>query len=273
MKILVLGSEGQIGNPVCKYLEAMGHKVIRYDIKRSDLEDLRVYNTSLQNFVFRSCDFVYYFASDVGGAKYLEDNQNSFEFIEDNILIMQNTFNLLKKYKKPFIFTSSQMAAQCHSTYGNLKLIGEKFTRSLGGMYVRLWNVYGREESGEKSHVITDFIHQAKTNGTILCRTNGEEERQFLHAEDLAKALLCLTEKYDEIDKSENIDISSFEWTKIIDVAYICSELLDVYYELSEDVDKNQKNQKNEPNKKILKFWKPEINLEEGIKKILDEKQ
>jgi nucleoside-diphosphate-sugar epimerase len=269
LKILVLGSEGQIGKPVCKYLEQMGHKVIRYDLKRSSAEDLRVYDTALQKEIFKNCDFVYYFASDVGGAKYLEDNQNSFRFIEDNILIMHNTFRLLKKYKKPFIFTSSQMAQQCHSTYGNLKLIGEKLSRSLGGMYVRLWNVYGEEESNEKSHVITDFLYQAKNNGEIKCRTNGEEERQFLHAEDLAKALVILTEKYNEIDKSSNIDISSFEWVKIKEIAYICCEITDTYYELSEEMDNNQKNYKNEPNKKILEFWQPKINIKEGITKLL----
>jgi nucleoside-diphosphate-sugar epimerase len=270
LKILVLGSEGQIGNPVCEYLERMGCKVIRYDIKRSSAEDLRVYDTALQNELFKKCDFVYYFASDVGGAKYLESNQDSFGFIEDNILIMHNTFRLLKKYKKPFIFTSSQMADQFHSTYGNLKLIGEKLTNSLGGICVRLWNVYGKEEAGEKSHVITDFIHQAQTLNKITCRTDGEEERQFLHVDDLCEALFYLTENYENINKSERIDISNFEWTKIKDLANICAELFNCEVELSERKDETQRNYKNDPKKKILEFWQPKISLKTGVKQIAE---
>jgi nucleoside-diphosphate-sugar epimerase len=268
LKILVLGSEGQIGKPVCKYLEQMGHKVIRYDLKRSSAEDLRVYDTALQKEVFKNCDFVYYFASDVGGAKYLEDNQNSFRFIEDNILIMHNTFRLLKKYKKPFIFTSSQMSQQFHSTYGNLKLIGEKLSRSLGGIFVRLWNVYGIEEVGEKSHVITDFCNMAKQHNIIKMRTTGSECRQFLYADDCAEALLTLTEKYDLLDKDKNYDITNFEWNSISDVANIIQNISGCEIICGDKFDDNQKNTMNNPDHYILNFWKPKTKLEEGIKKI-----
>jgi len=107
-EILVLGSEGQIGKPVCKFLEKNGHEVIKIDLKKSRHHDLRfdLYPSLLS--AFGLCDFVYYFASDVGGAKYLEKNQDSFYFIDDNIRIMRTVFGALKEYNKPFIFTSSQ---------------------------------------------------------------------------------------------------------------------------------------------------------------------
>jgi len=267
MKILVLGSEGQIGKPVCEFLFKSGHTVLRFDIKIAEAHDLRKYTRALESGV-EWADFVYYFASDVGGSKYLESKQDSFEFIRDNLAIMQNTFGVLEKYKKPFVFTSSQMAEQPDSTYGNLKLIGERYTKSLGGMFIRLWNVYGKEEDEEKSHVITDFISQAK-NGKIQCRTNGEEERQFLHVDDFCRCILTLTERYEEIDKSHNIDISSFQWTKIKDLADICCILFPCVAEFSDRYDQTQKNYKNDPKRDILKFWQPQISLSEGIKKIV----
>lgn len=270
MKILVLGGEGQIGKPVCDFLKSKKIKVISFDIKNNSFEDLRKEHNGLE-VAINSCDFVYYFASDVGGAKYLESKQDSFDFIKDNLLIMLNVFSLLKKYNKPFIFTSSQMAQQSHSTYGNLKLIGERFTKSLGGMYVRLWNVYGKEENNEKSHVITDFIHQAKTYGKIKCRTNGEEERQFLHVLDLCECLLTLTKNYDNITKEENIDISSFEWVKIKNIAEICKEIFNCEIELSNKYDATQKNYKNDPKKEILEIWNPKINIREGILSLINE--
>ena len=39
---------------------------------------------------------------------------------------MVNTFDLLAKYKKPFLFASSQMSNMGYSNYGILKLLGEK---------------------------------------------------------------------------------------------------------------------------------------------------
>ena len=267
MKILVLGGEGQIGKPVCDFFKGKGHKVTSFDIKNSEFQDLRYSSTTNQQQAFQDCDFVFYLASDVGGAKYLESKQDSYRFIEDNLRIMLNVFGQLNKYNKPFIFSSSQMAEQRHSNYGNLKLVGEKMTKALGGMYVRLWNVYGREESGDKSHVITDFIEQAKS-GEIRCRTDGEEERQFLHVNDLCLCLEYLVENYKNLDKTESIDISSFSWVKIKDIAKICSDIFKCKISFTESKDKTQKNFKNEPKMNVLQFWSPQTYLKEGIKEL-----
>lgn len=267
MNILVLGGEGQIGKPVCDFFKFKGHKVRSFDIKNSEFEDLRCTSRAIQHSVFSSCDFVFYFASDVGGAKYLESKQDSYDFIENNLRIMSNVFAQLKKHNLPFIFTSSQMAGQSHSTYGNLKLVGEKMSKALGGMYVRLWNVYGREESGDKSHVITDFIEQAK-NGEIVCRTDGEEERQFLHVDDLCTCLEYLVDNYKDIDKSESIDISSFAWVKIKYIAEICADIFKCKVRFSDKKDSTQKNFRNDPKFYALRFWEPKITLKDGISRL-----
>lgn len=267
MRILVLGGEGQIGKPLCDYLRNKGHKVTSFDIKNSEFQDLRYKNTSNQQFAFQECDFVFYLASDVGGAKYLESRQNSYNFIEDNLAIMLNVFGQLKNNKKPFIFASSQMAEQCHSTYGNLKLLGEKMAKSIGGMYVRLWNVYGREESGDKSHVITDFIEQAK-KGDIYCRTDGHEQRQFLHVDDLCVCFEHLMNNYGKMEKTESIDVSSFGWVKIREVAKIVADIFNCKAHFLDRGDNTQRNFMNEPKMNVLAFWQPKITLEDGITKL-----
>ena len=45
-----------------------------------------------------------------------------------------------------------------YSPYGVMKRVGEMYTKSLGGLIVHFWNVYGIEKDMEKAHVITDFI-------------------------------------------------------------------------------------------------------------------
>jgi nucleoside-diphosphate-sugar epimerase len=270
MKILVLGSEGQIGKPTCDYLEEMGHEVIRYDKIRSPYEDLTGNFSNLMKSVSES-DFVYYFASNVGGAKYLEKHQDSVYFISDNMTIMRNVFTMLQWTGKPFIFTSSQMAELSYSTYGLLKLLGERMTNSAGGLVVRLWNVYGPEHDEEKSHVITDFCKMAKQDGVIKMRTNGTESRQLLYARDCAECFLTLTENYDTLDKTKNYNITNFEWVTIMDVAKTIQEISGCEVIPGDGKDLTQMNAMNEPDPYILNLWKPKTSLKEGITQIYND--
>ena len=102
----------------------------------------------------------------------------------NNVQIMANTFSILKKNKKKFIFATSQMSNMLFSSYGILKKIGENLTSSLGGLNVRFWNVYGYETDLEKSHVITDFILKSLKTNKINMLTDGiisqKENKRFL---------------------------------------------------------------------------------------------
>jgi nucleoside-diphosphate-sugar epimerase len=267
MKILILGSSGQLGSYATLYFRQKQHEVIEWDILNSFEQDLRVFNSNLIATMINS-DFVLYFASDVGGAKYLEKYQDSYDFINNNMSIMRIVFDALKTTKVSFIFTSSQMADIPDSTYGNLKLIGEKLTKNLNGLCVRLWNVYGSEHDEEKSHVITDFINMAKYNNKIITRTDGNESRQFLYVEDFCDCIYTLIKNYNELNKNKNYHITSFEWNTIKDVARIISKISNCGVEYSDRKDLTQKNSMNVPDSYILKFWNPKITLEEGIKKL-----
>jgi nucleoside-diphosphate-sugar epimerase len=271
MKILVLGSEGQIGKPTCEYLKKTGHMVLHHDILLDNLyHDLRYDGSIVLKEQLQNCDFVYYFASDVGGAKYLEENEHTLRFISDNMRIMVNVFSLLSEYNKPFIFTSSQMSELGHSSYGTLKKLGETMTRDIGGLVVRLWNVYGMEYDTNKSHVITDFCKMAKHDGIIKMRTDGTESRQLLYAEDCAECLLTLTTLYDTLDKGKNYHITNFEWVTILEVAKQLQLMTGCDIIVGESKDKTQMNSMNEPDDFILNFWKPKTTLFEGLKKIYD---
>ena len=51
-------------------------------------------------------DFIYFLAWYVGGTKYLSKNQNSFDFLMNNLKIMKNVFEFLSKTNIPFIFVT-----------------------------------------------------------------------------------------------------------------------------------------------------------------------
>lgn len=272
MNYLVLGSAGQIGSPLCTYLIGQGHNVYEFDILNKENEDLRIHGNSLLSERMAIADFVFFLAFDVGGSRYLEKHQDSFEFLHNNVSIMENVFHELNIHKTPFIFASSQMSNMTYSPYGTAKAIGEKYTDTLGGLTVKFWNVYAPEHDEDKAHVITDFIIKAKNNKRIDMLTDGSEVRQFLHGDDCSKCLYTLSRQFDKLDKKLEYHITSFEWISILKIAQIVAE----QFHGTEIVPAKQKdnvqlNKRNEPDSSILKFWKPEISIKEGIIKIIKE--
>lgn len=274
-KVLILGSEGQVGAHLKEYLKNKNYSVLEFDIAKSKFQDLRKFRNKKLADLIRQSSFVYFLAFDVGGSRYLNKYQNTFGFVSNNILLMQNTFELIRKYKKKFIFASSQMSNMNHSNYGVLKNVGEKYTKILGGITVKFWNVYGIEKDLTKSHVITDFIVKALTKKKISMLTNGNEEREFLYAEDCCRGLEIIMKKFDSIIKQKNyIDLTTFKSTKIINIAKIIKTLLkkmrlEVSIVPSKNKDIVQMNKKNKADKYFLKFWKPKNSIDEGIEEVL----
>ena len=268
MTHLVLGSSGQIGAHLVKYLQSKGEAVLEFDVINREWQDLRNRHNPIFEAYVDACDVIHFLAYDVGGAKYLEKNQDTYEFIDNNMKIMVNVFEVCRIKNKPIIFASSQMSEMRYSSYGMLKALGEKMTRDLGGLVVKFWNVYGFETDPEKSHVITDFIKMAKHDGVIKMRTDGTESRQFLYADDACEALLKLATVYKKLDKKKEYTITSFEWNKVYEIADILDVLSSCKVIPADRKDETQRNAMNEPDAHIKKYWKPKTSLKEGIMKL-----
>ena len=271
-KVTVLGSSGQIGAYLVSHLERAGYDVCSIDIVNDFSEDLRMSGNVLVEQSISSADFVFFLAFDVGGSPYLDKYQHKFNFIHNNNLIMSNTFGLLKRYKVPFVFASSQMSNMGHSPYGVLKHVGELYTKSLSGVVVKFWNVYGVEKDPEKTHVITDFIRKAMHGDSVHMRTDGTEEREFLYAEDCCEALVAIMSNYDEVKLEQELHVTSFQSSTILDVAKIVASLArhNVQFIPSELKDNVQKNARNIASESIKRWWRPKTSLERGIKKVWD---
>ena len=275
-KILILGSEGQVGLHLKSYLKSKNYNVMGFDIVEKNNQDLRKFNNKLLISKIKKSDFIYFLAFDVGGSRYLKKYQNTFEFLSNNIRIMENTFTLVKKFKKPFLFASSQMSNMTYSNYGILKNLGEKYSQILDGLVVKFWNVYGIEHDLNKSHVITDFILKGIKKKEINMLTDGQEVRDFLYAEDCCIGLERIMLKYKEIKRlKKSIDLTSTKYVKIIYVANIIKKLLlkkNIKIKIipSKLKDSVQLNKKNKADRYLFKFWKPKFSLEEGISRVID---
>lgn len=275
MKILILGSSGQIGAHLTKYLHNKGHVVYELDVVNGPDQDMtKIPNLDLEEKLSQS-DFVFFLAFDVGGSRYLKKYQHTFDFINNNTRLMANGFGLLRKYNKPFVFASSQMSNMSYSPYGVLKNVGELYTKSLNGLIVKFWNVYGIEHDKEKSHVITDFIRKGFETGKIEMLTDGNEVRDFLYAEDCCKGLEMIMNNYNYFNSDSNLHVTSFKNTKIVDIAHIIAgqfNLIGSHVDVipSNEKDTVQLDKKNSPDTSILKHWIPETSIEEGIAKIFE---
>ena len=276
MNIAILGSAGQIGAYLKEYLAEKGHEVTGVDIVDGVHNDLRVTPNTYVESIIKNADFVFFLAFDVGGSHYLKKYQHTFQFINNNTRMMANTFALLKKYNKRFVFASSQMSNMSYSPYGVLKRVGELYTKSLGGLIVKFWNVYGIEKDMDKAHVITDFIRKGFESGDIDMMTDGTEAREFLYAEDCCEALETVMETYHDLHSDDELHITTGVYTTVLEIA---SEIKSLFSGIGKEItitpaqskDEVQKDARNVPDPFIQKFWKPKTSVPEGLKKVFEE--
>ena len=276
MKITVLGSSGQIGSYLTEYLKSKNYFVREFDIINSQDQDMtHIPNVYLRNAIMDS-DFVFFLSFDVGGSHYLKKYQHTFKFINNNARMMVNVFGLIEQYEKPFVFASSQMSSMSYSPYGVLKRVGELYTKSLNGLIVKFWNVYGIERDMEKAHVITDFIHKGFKTGDINMMTDGREEREFLYAEDCCEALETIMGCYDQFSSTDELHITTGVSTSILEIAQNIQSLFksigkEIKISPSSSKDEVQKDARNIPDPYIKKWWQPKTNVVDGLTKVFEE--
>ena len=276
MKITILGSSGQIGSYLTEYLRKKNYEVFEFDIVNGEHQDMtHIPNSYLRNAIM-NCDFVFFLSFDVGGSHYLKKYQHTFNFIDNNARMMVNVFGLIEQYEKPFVFASSQMSSMSYSPYGVLKRVGELYTKSLQGLIVKFWNVYGIERDMEKAHVITDFIHKGFKTGKIDMMTDGKEQREFLYAEDCCEAMETILQNYNSFSSDDELHITTGASTSILEIAQHIQVLfkkinLEIDIVPNKSKDEVQKDARNISDPYIKKWWTPKTNIVDGLSKVFDQ--
>ena len=254
---LILGSEGFVGKAFCSFLEEQGEGVVRFDIRRSANEDCRYSQLPLDG-----VDRIYILAWDVGGAKYLYKTESQFRQLDWNLRILLNVMVQIQAAHIPFLFASSQLAQEVDTVYGCTKRLGEVWTQLLDGTRVRFWNVYGPlEELSERSHVISDFIHQARASGRIQMLTTGEELRQFIHVDDVCRAMHIAISQ----DLKNIYDITTFEWISVRQVADIIAAELGAEVIVGRDQGRTPMT----PLMGKIPGWFPEVEIRTGLRRMI----
>jgi nucleoside-diphosphate-sugar epimerase len=252
---LLLGGDGLIGTALGVELRKRGHETVSLDLRRGC--DLR----AAESAPFESCDRVWFLAWDTGGAKYIESSDGQHDTYRHNSELSARVFDLIARTRKPFVFATSQLAGQANA-YGLTKLVAEHWAAHLGGQIARFWNVYGWEEPGQKSHVMTDLILSGLTEGRVRCLTQGRERRRLLYKTDSALALIALAES-----GQPAADIAGDAWLTVGGVASEVARQLGVPVVLG---DRAGSEVPVDP-RHLLASWRPRVSLEEGVARVIDD--
>jgi nucleoside-diphosphate-sugar epimerase len=253
MNELVLGGQGLIGSELTRRISTQGHRVVSLDLKTGC--DLR---QPLDLRPFEECDRVWFLAWDTGGAKFLEAEDRQHEQYRNNCELSLRIFDALARTKKPFLFSTSQLAG-LPNAYGTTKLMAWHWAAHLGGKVARLWNVYGWEHPDARSHVVTDLVLSG-LRGQVKCMTTGEERRLFLYKSDCVTALQAL------FDSSlQTAEIAGPKWLKIREVAEEVARQLEVELELGQASGSEVPIDPIE----LLPNWQPEVSLAEGLSRVI----
>ena len=292
MTILIAGATGLAGSAIYRELIKVGEKVVGISSKDVDLLDRKATFEYLKNLKPK---VVIDAAAKVGGIS--ANNNFPVEFLSENIQIQTNLMDGSHNsgvQKFVFLASSCVYPKSCpqpikeeyvltgpleptNSAYAMAKLSGIELIKSYRRQFGHKWisvmptNLYGPSDNFdlESSHVFPALIRKfvdAKHSGaeSVTLWGSGKPRREFLHVDDLAKAIIVCLEKYNsdqQINIGTGIDLTIKELsTKIAKSVGFDGEV---------NWDTNREDgtpQKVLDIKKISDLgWKPSISLDEGI--------
>jgi len=292
MTILVAGGSGLVGSAIIREVERVNKKVIGISSKDLNLLD-RVktfsYIKNLQPIAIIDA------AAKVGGVG--SNNAYPVEFLSQNLQIQSNLMDAAHEANvEKFVFLGSSCIyprncaqpikedylltgelEQTNSAYAIAKIAGIELIKSYRKEFGRTWisamptNLYGPNDNFdlENSHVLPALIRkfvEAKRNNLseVVIWGSGTPLREFLHVDDLAKAVLVCLEKYDD---SQQINIGSGDEISIKDLGQKIANLTGFTGKITWDANRPDGTpRKVLDSTKINKLgWKSSITLDQGI--------
>ena len=292
MTILVAGGTGLAGSAIVRELERANKKVIGISSKDVNLLDRAKTFSYIKDL---KPNVIIDAAAKVGGVG--SNNAYPVEFLSQNLQIQSNLMDAAHEVKvEKFVFLGSSCIyprncaqpikedylltgelEQTNSAYAIAKIAGIELIKSYRKEYGYSWisamptNLYGPNDSFdlENSHVLPALIRkfvEAKRNNSpeVVLWGSGNPLREFLHVDDLAKAILVCLEKYDD---SQQINIGSGDEISIKDLGQKIANLTGFTSKVVWDSNRPDGTpRKVLDSTKINKLgWKAAITLDQGI--------
>jgi GDP-L-fucose synthase len=292
MKVVVAGNTGLVGSAIHALLQRNGYEVIGANRSVVDLSD---FDETLSFIGDHRPQFVIDAAARVGGIG--ANNSRPVEFLIDNLLIQNNLMRSSFEHNvDKFVFLGSSCIyprnshqpikeeyllsghlEQSNSAYAIAKIAGIELVKSYRKEYSKSWismmptNLYGPKDNFnlESSHVlpalIRRFVEAADTGlPSVALWGSGSPLREFLHVDDLARAVEIAVRDY---DSNLHLNVGSSEEISIHGLAKIVAAASNFTGEIVWDSSKPDGTPRKILDSSRMRSlgWEPTITLEEGI--------
>jgi GDP-L-fucose synthase len=292
-RIWVTGHKGMVGSSIVRRLRGEKCTIITSDRREIDLRSSADVKAWLYS---NKPDIVIVAAAKVGGI--LANSSYPADFIYDNLAIATTVIHesfeanvsklvflgsscIYPKFAPQPIPESSLLTGPLEPTnewYAIAKIAGIKMCQAYWKQHKANFisamptNLYGPGDNYnlETSHVLPAMIrkfHEAKVKDdpSVLIWGTGTPLREFMHVDDLANAIIFLTENYSGY---EHVNIGSGEEISIANLARIVSEIVGFTGDLEFDRTKPDGTPRKLMDSSRLNAmgWKPSIAIKDGIK-------
>jgi GDP-L-fucose synthase len=293
-KIFVAGHRGMVGSAIYRELQRLGFTrlVVRTRVELELLDSAAV----TQFYAAEQPEFVFIAAARVGGI--LANSQRPAEFIYENLQIQNHLIfgaHTAKVRKLLFLGSSCiypKLAQQpipesalltgplepTNEWYAVAKIAGIKLCLALRRQYGDDFissmpaNLYGLNDNYDLqgSHVLPALIrkfHEAKVAGApaVTCWGSGSPFREFLYADDLARACVFLMENY---SADEIINIGCGEELTIKALAETVQRIVGYSGQIVWDTTKPDGTPRKllDVSRLFALGWRPQVNMESGLR-------
>jgi GDP-L-fucose synthase len=247
-KIYVAGHRGLVGSAIVRQLDAAGHD--NWIGASRDELDLCDRDAVFDFMGQHKPEAVIIAAAKVGGI--VANSNFPVEFLSENVQVQTNLMDAAHKFNvEHLVFLGSSCIypkfapqpisedslltgplEETNEAYAIAKIAGVKLVQAYRKEFGRKWtsamptNLYGPGDNfdPQTSHVLPALLrkfHEAKLSGaeSVTLWGSGTPRREFLHVDDLAKAVLFLLQGYDEataINVGTGVDIEISELANLI---------------------------------------------------------
>ena len=297
MRIFVAGGTGLIGSAISAEYLNLGHEVFAISRREVDLSDSDSTLVAVADF---KPDLIIDAAARVGGIG--ANNSKPVEFLLQNLKIQNNLMSAAHEvWVEKFVFLGSSCIyprdcpqpireeylltgklEETNSAYAIAKIAGIELINSFRKEYGKSWislmptNLYGPRDNFaiEGSHVlpalIRKFVDAERDNSKIVeLWGDGSPLREFLHVEDVARAVVLASTAYDD---TIHLNIGSGDEISIKDLALMIAELSGFKGEVIWDISRPNGTQRKVLDSSRIKSlgWTPRISLKDGIRSTID---
>jgi dTDP-glucose 4,6-dehydratase len=298
---LVTGGAGFLGSHLCDFLLARGHRVICVDnLVTSSLRNLE--HIGDDDFVFLNhdmteplllderVDFVYHFAALASPVDYMRMPLHSLKVGSYGT---HNALGLAKFKRARFLLASTsevygdpQVHPQPETYWGHVNPVGprgvydeaKRYAEALTMAYhnqqgvdtaiVRIFNSYGTRMRSHDGRAIPNFIRQALANEPLTVYGDGSQTRSFCYVDDLIRGIVLLAESGEHLP----VNLGNPGEFTILELAQTVLKVTGSKSEIVFEalpVDDPQVRQPDITRARQLLGWEPEIQLEEGLSRML----